>query len=77
MLEMTWKGEERNRVVEIPKRMAREMNGVRAAHSERFVYCCQRDTGIEKLCDKWLEGGNVPKIMTEPDTPKIEVKRRL
>lgn len=77
MLEMTWKGEERNRVVEIPKRMAREMNGVRAAHAERFVYCCQRDTGIEKLCDKWLEGGNVPKIMTEPDTPKIEVKRRL
>lgn len=77
MLEMTWKGEERARVVEIPKQMARQMNGLRAAQAERFVYACQSDLGITRLCDKWLGGEKAPKILTDPNTPKIEVKRKL
>lgn len=77
MLELTWKGEERERVVDIPKRMAREMNGVRAAQAERFVYSSKSDYGIEKLCNKWLKEEKAPKIVTGIDTPSIRVKRKL
>jgi Protein of unknown function (DUF4238) len=77
MLEMTWRGEERERVVEIPKQMARKLNGARATQAERFLYGNQKDSGIAKLCDKWLGGEKAPKIVTGRDTPKIEVKRKL
>jgi hypothetical protein len=62
MLELTWQGEERERVVEIPKNQAREMNRVRAVQSERFLYGNQRDRGIQKLCEKWLGKEKAPKI---------------
>lgn len=77
MLEMTWQGEERERVAEIPKFMAREMNGRRAAQAHRFVYANQYDLGIAKLCDKWLDGERPPKISTGRKMPKIEIKRKL
>jgi hypothetical protein len=77
MIELTWKGEERERVVEIPKRMAREMNGIRAMQAERFLYASKNDHGIVKLCDKWLEREKLPKIVTGRETPKIQVKRKL
>lgn len=77
IIELTWKGEERERVVEMPKIMAREMNGVRAAHAERFVYASKCDYGIAKLCDKWLAREKPPKIVVGSDTPSIQVKRKL
>jgi len=77
MLELTWQGEERERVVEIPKQMAREMNVLRAVQAERFVYSSQIDSGIVKLCNKWLTGEKAPKITAGQDTPKIAVKRKL
>ena len=77
MIELTWKGEERERVVEIPKRMAREMNGIRAAQAERFIYASKNDHGIAKLCDRWLDREKPPKIVTGIDTPSIQVKRKL
>lgn len=76
-MELTWQGEERERVVEIPKKMAREMNGVRAAQAERFVYSSKSDFGIAKLCKKWLEREKPPKIVAGIDTPTIHVKRKL
>ncbi len=77
MLEMTWQGIERDRVVEIPKKMAREMNGRRAFYAERYVFGSQRDGGIQKLCDKWLSREKLPKVTTGRDTAEIEVKRKL
>jgi len=77
IIELTWKGEERERVVEIPKRMAREMNSVRAAQAERFVYASESDYGITKLRRKWLERENAPIIVTGSHMPFIEVKRKL
>lgn len=77
IIELTWRGEERERVVEIPKRMAREMNGIRAAQAERFVYSSKIDFGIAKLCKKWLEREKPPKIVTGNNTPSIQVKRKL
>jgi Protein of unknown function (DUF4238) len=77
MLEMTWQGKERERVAEIPKRMAREMNGIRAAQAQRFLYASRGDVGIEKLCEKWLDRESSPKILIGRDTPNIEVKRKL
>ncbi|AZL58800.1 DUF4238 domain-containing protein [Tabrizicola piscis] len=77
IVELTWQGEERERVVEIPKRMAREMNGLRAAQAERFVYASLNDDGIVRLCDKWLDREKRPKIVTSSDVPSINVKRKL
>jgi hypothetical protein len=77
IVELTWQGEERERVLEIPKAMARELNGIRAAQAERFVYASKRDLGIAKLCEKWLEREKPPKIITGIDTPSIQVKRKL
>lgn len=77
MLEMTWQGNERDCVVEIPKNMARKMNGQRAFSAQRYVFGSQRDAGIKKLCDKWLSRGNSPKVTTGRNTPEIEVKRKL
>lgn len=77
IIELTWQGEERERVVEIPKTMAREMNGIRAAQAERFVYSSESDFGIAKLCKKWLEQEKPPKIVTGNDSPSIQVKRKL
>lgn len=77
IIELTWHGEERERVVEIPKTMAREMNGIRAAQAERFVYASESDFGITKLCKKWLKPEKPPKIVTGSDTPSIHVKRKL
>jgi Protein of unknown function (DUF4238) len=77
IIELTWKGEEREWVAEIPKRMAREMNRVRAAQAERFVYASKSDYGITKLCRKWLEREKSPMIVTGSDMPSIEVKRKL
>jgi hypothetical protein len=77
MLEMTWQGNERNRVVEIPKKMGREMNGRRAFYAERYVFGCQRDGGTQKLCEKWLSREKLPKVTTGRDTAEIEVNRKL
>lgn len=77
IIELTWQGEERERVVEIPKKMAREMNGIRAAQAERFVYSSESDFGIAKLSKKWLEREKPPKIVTGNETPSIQVKRKL
>jgi Protein of unknown function (DUF4238) len=77
ILEMSWQGSERERVVEMPKKMAREMNGLRAANAERFLYANQKDGGIAKLCDKWLGRQRKQKIVAGVDTPKIVVKRKL
>jgi hypothetical protein len=77
MIEFTWEGEERKRVVEIPKRMAREMNGLRAAQAERFLYGTQNDDGIAKLCDKWLSREKPSKIVMGRETPMIKIKRKL
>jgi hypothetical protein len=77
MLEMCWGGEERDRVVAIPKQMAREMNRLRAVHAERFVYAKQSDRGIEKLCNKWLSSDIAPRIQTNRQTARVEVKRKL
>ena len=77
MLEMSWVGGERDRIVEIPKQMAREMNKNRAIHAERFAYSSEKDHGISKLCGKWLDEDR-PQIATlGRTTPKIEVKRKL
>ncbi|WP_395541825.1 DUF4238 domain-containing protein [Neotabrizicola sp. sgz301269] len=77
IVELTWQGEERERVVEIPKRLAREMNGLRAAQAERYIYASVNDGGIARLCDKWLNHANRPKIVTSSDVPSIIVKRKL
>nr|WP_325248511.1 DUF4238 domain-containing protein [Amylibacter sp.] len=76
-IELTWQGVERDRLVEIPKKMAREMNGIRAAQAERFVYASKSDFGITKLSRKWLEREKPPKIVTGIDTPSIQVKRKF
>ncbi|WP_299371827.1 DUF4238 domain-containing protein [uncultured Tateyamaria sp.] len=75
MLEMTWGGEERHRVVDIPKEMAREMNRLRAVKAERFVFAGCRDHGIEKLCRKWLSVDTGPRIQTNHKSAEIRVKR--
>ncbi|WP_069299668.1 DUF4238 domain-containing protein [Neptunicoccus sediminis] len=77
VLELTWQGEEKERLVEIPKKMAREMNGIRAAQAERFVYASKSDFGIEKLCRKWLEPERLNKVVTGINTPSIQVKRKF
>lgn len=77
MLEMTWQGNERDCVVEIPKNMARKMNGQRAFAAHRYVFGSQSDAGIKKLCDKWLSRGNSLKVKTSRCAPEIEVKRKL
>ena len=77
MLQLSWGTGERERIVEIPKRMAREMNGVRAVHAERFLYANQRDSGIQKLCDKWLGRERKPTVTTGPHDPVIKVERKL
>lgn len=77
ILEMTWRGEEREQVVEIPKTMARKMNVIRAAQAERFVYASESDFGITKLCKKWMKPEKPPKIVMGNDTPSIQVKRKL
>lgn len=77
IIELTWNGEEGERVVEIPKKMAREMNGVIAAQAERFLYGSESDHGITKLCDKWLDREKPLKIVAGNDTPSIQVKRKL
>ena len=77
ILEMTWQGEERTRVVEIPKEVARKMNGLCAALAERFLYACKSDSGISKLCNKWLDGQKAQKVSIGRETPKIAVKRKL
>lgn len=77
IIEMTWRGEERERVVEIPKAMARELNGLRAAQAERFVYASVNDDGITRLCKKWLAQDKPPKVVTSGDVPTIKVKRKL
>ncbi|MEP3436245.1 MAG: DUF4238 domain-containing protein [Hoeflea sp.] len=77
IIELTWEGEEKERVVEIPKKMAREMNGVRAAQAERFIYGSKRDYGIVALGNKWLDNEKPPKIIMGRDTPEIKVKRKL
>lgn len=77
LLEMTWQGIERERLVEIPKKVAREMNGIRAENAERYLYANQNDAGIVKLCDKLLGREKRPKIVMDADTPVIQVKRKL
>ncbi|MGB7240915.1 MAG: DUF4238 domain-containing protein, partial [Sulfitobacter sp.] len=77
MIEMGWEGDERERVVAIPKQMAREMNRMRAIHAERFVYAKISDHGVKKLCDKWLSSDTGPRIQTNQRTAKVEVKRKL
>ncbi|MGR3723047.1 DUF4238 domain-containing protein [Abyssibius alkaniclasticus] len=77
IIELTWQGKERERVVEIPKAMAREMNGNRAAQAERFVYASENDFGIAKLCKKWLGREKPPMIVTGRNTPSIRVMRKL
>ncbi|WP_256367857.1 DUF4238 domain-containing protein [Ruegeria sp. HKCCA6707] len=77
LIEMTWRGEEKEGVAEIPKALARELNGIRAAQAERFVYASEKDYGITKLCKKWLEREKPPKIVAAGDSPVINVKRKL
>jgi hypothetical protein len=77
IIQLTWQGEERERVVEMPKGMAREMNGLRAVQAERFVYASVNDDGITRLCRKWLDREKPPKIIASGETPSIKVKRKL
>jgi len=77
IVELSWKGEETERVVEIPKKMAREMNCVRAAQAERFIYGSNRDFGILALCNKWLSCEKSAKIVMGSNMPQIRVKRKL
>lgn|GEM_PF-1571801 len=77
IIEMSWSGQERERVVELPKKLAKVANGVRAASAERFVYGSKRDQGIEKLSKKWLSKPKTPKIWTSDGMPEINVKRKL
>lgn len=70
-------GNERERVVLIPKQLAKATNSMRAAQAERYVYANRKDYGIEKLCCKWLSGPKEPMITSGQDTPVIEVKRNL
>lgn len=77
MIELTWSGDERHRVVEIPKKIARSMNGIRAAQAERFIYSCKNDHGITKLCGKWVGRKISPAIVVGRDSPALEVKRKL
>lgn len=77
LIELTWRGEERERVVEVPRAMARRFNGIRAAQAERFVYASKRDPGITKLCRKWLGREKPTKIALGNDKPSIQVKRKL
>ena len=72
-----YKSSERDRIVEIPRQLARVMNGTRAAQAERFLYCNQKDAGIAKLSDKWLNQEKIPKIATGQNSAKIDVKRKL
>lgn len=74
---LMWQGEEDERVVEIPKTMARKLNGIRAMQAERFVYASESDFGITKLCEKWLKPEKPTKMVTSRDTPSIHVKRKL
>ncbi|MEM9797362.1 MAG: DUF4238 domain-containing protein [Pseudomonadota bacterium] len=77
IVELTWKGNQREGVVEIPRKMAKELNSIRAAQAERFVYASKNDTGIVKLCKKWLEPEKRARIVMGRDTPAIDVKRKL
>lgn len=77
LLEMTWQAEERERVVDLPRKLAKIANGMRAAQAERFVYASQKDSGIQKLTNKWLTSPKTPKIKTGQNAPPIEVKRKL
>ncbi len=54
IIELTWRGEEQERVVALSKHLARAANQARADQAERFVYGSKKDRGIEKLCAKWL-----------------------
>ncbi len=78
MLELSWGEGERERIVDIPKNLARQMNSVRATQAKRFLYANQRDLGIQKLCDKQFgRSKHKPTIKTGQNDPEIEVKRRL
>lgn len=77
VVELTWQGKESDRVVDIPKQMARGMNSIRAAQAERFVYASKNDFGIAKLCKKRLKPEKPPKILMGDDVPSIQVKRKL
>ena len=77
MLELTWSGGQRERIVEIPKALARKMNHVRAAQAGRFLYANQRDSGIRKLCEKQLGGERKAIIKSGRHDPVIEVMRKL
>ncbi len=77
ILQLFWGSGERERIVEIPKWMAREMNGVRAVHAERFLYANRRDFGIQRLCNKWLGRERKPTVTAGPNDPVIDVKRKL
>ena len=47
-------GMEEERIFEISKKAAREMNRLQAVYAHRHVYSSRRDIGIQKLCDKWI-----------------------
>ena len=47
-------GTEVERIFEISKKAAREMNRLQAAYAHRHVYSSRRDVGIQKLCGKWI-----------------------
>lgn len=77
MLELCWGNGERERIVDIPKNLARQMNSVRAAQAKRFLNANQLDPGIQKLCDKQIGSKYKPIVKTGRNDPEIDVKRRL
>ena len=76
-LELVWEGDERERIVDIPVELVREMNRLRAAQADRYVYSSQRDSGIQKLCTKWISSERKRIESMGADCPEIEIKRKI
>lgn len=77
VLEAAWKGTERDRIADIPKKMAREINSRRAYFAENYLYSSVEDQGIQKLSAKYLSASKSPLIKPGQPTSKVNVKRKL
>lgn len=75
MLEMGWADVEDTRIINIPRKLAREMNRLRTLSAQRYVFASKCDDGILKLCNKWLTLGKESMIVANHPTAKINVKR--
>lgn len=77
MLEMNWQKSDKAGVLKIERYRVRELNRMRAAFSERYLYSSVRDAGIANLAAKYARPGLRINIGHPSKRAAIELRRKL